>query len=224
MALRLILITLIWMLSLGCASVHPGKEVKSSSPIEGLKLSAETQNKQEGEAHLIVTFTFENEGDDWLRIEGAEIVIDEGAAQYVGVIEGDDLRDWTMAMEARLQLDQQNKQVTQATLAALGGAAMAIGAAQSNSRDRQNLMLLGVGTYTAVGAWAISDAITSSRKSAENPNFTPDNYMTTSFSIPGKLFVRKWVLLRKPSNQKITVMPVKIITQDGREATYTVRL
>lgn len=91
-------------------------------------------------------------------------------------------------------------------------------------------MLVGAAAITAAETWALSDLINFSRDYANNPDFIknpnnfPKDHISTPFSVPGRMFLRRWFLLNKPLNKKISVLPLEITLEDGTKAIYTVNL
>src|SRR4051794_14681085 len=106
------LISLLSVLALSaCASVHQGKlaETASGKGNSQLLVSGKEINEQNGEPFALLALTFENKGDDWIRIARIDLLIDEEAAKSVSVVVGQDLSDWAQAQQAKESLERYNK-------------------------------------------------------------------------------------------------------------------
>lgn len=212
----------ILFLTAGCASVHPGSKANnfSGDQIQEMVVSAEEVTDPMEEAFSMISITFENKGESWLRIDEAEVLIDSELADKVSLIKGRDLRDWAIAMEERARVEQHNRQMSQLGLAFLGATAAAVG----GSKGHSSAYLVGAGTVASSQVWMVSDAISYSRLNANRPEAVPEKHLNQKFSVPAKMFMRRWVLLNKPIGQRITDLPLRIKTVDGREAKLMVKL
>ena len=205
-----------------CASVHPGNMAKQSDgvPIDGLVVSAEELSDPGREAFSMISLTFENQTANWLRIDKIEVLMDEPTAKVVSVVLGQDLKDWASAMEARAQMEKHNREMTQIGLAAVGAVAAAAGGASHN----QNAALLGLSVLGASEAWMITDAIRYKIARAENTKTYPEDHLYHPFSVPGKMFLRRWLLLNKPVGKRVTSLPIAVTMVDGKREVLTVSL
>lgn len=215
------MMTILVILS-GCASVHPGKRADSFSgdKISEMVVSAEEVTDPMREAFSMISITFENKGDTWLRIDEAEILIDPELADKVSLIKGKDLRDWSIAMEERARLEQHNRQMSQLGIAVVGATAALVGDHNNNTA----LTAAGAGSVVASQTWILSDAFSYSRNLANRPEAVPEKHLNQKFSVPAKMFMRRWVLLNKPIGQRITDLPIRVKTVDGRETNLMVKL
>ncbi len=213
------------MLSLAlaaCASVHPGEQAEpiGGDTIPGLKVSAQELSDPAEESFSMIALTFENQAPDWLKVEKVDVLIDEKYADKISVVVGDDLKSWASAMEARERLKKQNREAGQLGLTLGGVTLAAIGAASKND----GLMGAGLVGAAAGEGWALSDAVHNWYATAENPKAVPADYVTQPFSVPGKMFLRRWLLLNKPVGQHVTVLPIAVKLVDGRREILNVRL
>jgi hypothetical protein len=210
-------------LALGaCATVHRGNmaEQTSGDKVSELAISALELSDPAKEGFSMVAFNFENKSDQWMRVEYAEVLIDEDAAKLISVVRGKDLVDWHSAMRSRAEMEQQNREMTQFGLALLG-AGLAVGGAASGNR---NTAVAGAAIYSASVSWAAADMINSQFMLAQNPKAVPSEYIYTSFSIPPGMFLRKWVLLNKPVGQRVTELPIAVQFVDGRRMVMNTKL
>lgn len=205
-----------------CATVHNGElaQRESGDAIDGLLVSATELSDPAKESFSMIAMTFENQTDKWIRVEKAELVIDEKAAKMISVVVGTDLLDWASAMQARSELEAHNQQMTQLGLAGLGAAVAVVGSAKQDS----TAIAAGLGVMTATEAWMVSDAIVNSRSVAQNPKTLPGSHLYTPFAVPGKMFLRRWVLINKPVGKALTEFPIAVTTVDGKREIMTVKL
>jgi len=216
---------LTWLLSLtlltACASVHKGNmaEQTGGDKVDGLLISAVELSDPSKEGFSMIAFNFENQSQEWMKFEKAEVEIDEHAAKTVSVVRGKDLVDWSAAMAARQELQKQNREMAQLGLVALGAVAVVASGGKNNGAA-----LAGAGALGAAEGWALADAIRYGQMRAENPKADPDNYIYSSFSVPPKMFLRKWVLLNKPVGKQITILPIIVTFVDGRQVNMNVKL
>lgn len=204
-----------------CATIHNGEVGKTvaGETVEGLDLSATQVNDPKKEPFFLSTVTFENKSDKWIRITQIEPVIGKDLASKISVVLGDDLKDWAMARADREQMEAHNKQMAQ--LAIMGaGTVAAVAASGRNSGIATGGLIAVSGTY----GWVISDAISASRSKARNPNWVPDSHVQTPFAVPGKSFVRKWILFNVPLGVRLSEIPFKILTADGRQTIINVKV
>lgn len=205
-----------------CVSVHEGNMAKSieGEQIPGMLISARELTDPGKESFSMVSFTIENKQESWLKIENVEVLIGSSAADKVSVVLGEDLKSWGSAMEARAAYEQHNDQMSQIGLAVLGGVAMGVGAGRGNS----GMAAAGAAALVGSQAWAIGDAISVSRLGATTGKSIPDNHITQPFSVPGKMFLHRWLLLNKPMGQRLVSIPLAITTVDGKREVIEVKL
>ena len=217
--LSLLLVTI--LLS-ACASVHPGKEALQigGDMIPGLKVSAEELSDPSEEAFSMIAVTFENQSSEWIKVEKVDVLIEEKYADKISVVVGNDLQSWASAMEARESLRRQNTQTGSLGLTLSGLTLAAVGAGAKNRG------LLGAGVLAAVvgQGWRLSDSLHAWYAGAEDPKAVPSDYVTQPFAVPGKMFLRRWLLLNKPVGQQVTVLPIAVLLVDGRREVLNVRL
>lgn len=222
MRLQAVIILFLPILLISCATTHPGNEGKSLEKESHLplKVSAQTIENAKGESFQLIEVTLENTSENWLKVNRSQIVIDNPAESKLSVVVGKDLRDWAQAMELRLQKDEHNKKLLQLGLVTAGAVA-AVAGAKSN-----NAALGTVGTVTFLGtyAWAVTDVIRQSYKAAEQSEKVPENHIYQPFSVPGKMFLRRWVLLNKPSQNLVNNLVIELETIEGKKDSYEIKL
>jgi hypothetical protein len=209
---------------ISCASTHPGSMGQSLTPHSKFELpmivSASTIDRAAEESFQLVEITIENKSGKWLRIHKARVVMDQETSQSMSVVLGQDLKDWADAMKLRLQKDQHNKQMLQAGLMTAGAVAAASGSQSNNS----NLASAGVIVLAGSYVWAVSDVISSSLRNAESVDKVPQNHLHQPFSVPGKMFLRKWILFNKPPMSIIRSLVIDFETVEGEKGTYEIKI
>ena len=206
----------------GCATTHPGNEgISLSKDVHlPLKVSAQTIDNPKDESFQLIEITVENMSDEWLRINHSEVIIPDPATSKLSLVFGKDLTDWAQAMEFRLAKDNHNKELLQASLLGAG----AVAAIAGEATDNKGLAAAGVITVTGTYAWAATDVILQSRKSAEQSQKVPENHLYRPFSVPGKMFLRRWVLLNKPTKTVVQNLVVQLENVAGEKETYEIKL
>jgi hypothetical protein len=203
-----------------CASTHPGISATSISNNSNLplKISAENVDEPSGTAFQLISFTFENLSDRWVRINSVKVLTDESSR--MSVVTGNDLKDWGKAMSFKLKKDEHNDSMAQTSLLLAGAAAMSAGSGSDNS----NLATAGAIAMIGSSAWVVGDVIKASLVAATQAETLPDNHVSHPFSVPGKLFIRRWVLLNKPSDSVVRKVAIDVETIGGERDTYEVAL
>ncbi len=222
--MKYLLICMIALVNLfiGCATTHPGNEGKSTAkePIIPLKISAQTIDDARGESFQLIELTLENTSENWLRIARSQIVISNPAESKLSVVLGKDLRDWAQAMELRLKKDEHNRQLLQVGLVTAGAAAVVAGTHNNDS----SVATVGMATLVGTSAWAVTDVIRQSYRTAQQVDKIPENHLYQAFSVPGKMFLRRWILLNKPSNSLVTTLVIALETVEGEKEHYEIKL
>lgn len=221
MILRKITLATTLLFLFSCASIHPGNE--GHSVLNGkklpIKVSAQTIDDPKGEAFQLMEITIENLSDDWLRISRAEVIISNPAESKLSVVLGKDLHSWAQAMEARLKKDEYNKQLLQAALLTGGSIAMS----SSKQNPGSTAAIAGAVSVLGTSVWAVSDVLSKSYDSATQGSKIPENHLYEPFSVPGKMFLRRWILFNKPSTDVIGKLVVEFETAEGEKDTYEIR-
>ncbi len=218
MKFKLILTLALSAFALSCASTHPGFEGSAVSATQiPIKVSAQTIDNNPKDPFQLIEVTFENTSEEWLRINQSQVVINNPAKSRVSVVLGQDLVDWAQAIEIRKKKEEHNKKLLQTGLL-VGGAILA--GVYSDSP----LGTTGAGVVVATSIWAISDDIIKNIRNAESVNKIPDTHLNRSTMIPGENFIRRWVLLNRPTNTYISRLFIQIKTVDGAKGTYEIKL
>lgn len=212
----------LFFLIASCASTHPGNyasKISGTTDIP-LKISAQTIDPDPATPFQLIEITLENESNDWVRIAGASLSLGDPTITKLSAVLGSDLTNWAEAMAAKQQKEEHNREMLQAGLAIAGAAAVVAG----DVNDKPNLAVAGAGVLVGTTLWAASDAIAASKRRANGVDKIPDNHLYTPTSVPGKLFIRRWVLLNKPANVMINKLVFSLRTIEGASAFYEVIL
>lgn len=199
----------------GCASTHPGEMASEISGKASVPLNVSAQNIEASgkDSFQLVEVTIENPSDEWVKVTNAKVIIND---PKLAVVLGQELRDWAQAMNYRIKKDEHNKQLALGGLALAGAAAAAAGSSNNNQAVTTAGALILVGTY----AWAINDTINQTLRNAEGVPQVPENHLYANTSVPGKMFTRRWLLLKKPTGLLINTLVFEIETSDSSKATY----
>ncbi|MBL7543293.1 MAG: hypothetical protein JNL11_05725 [Bdellovibrionaceae bacterium] len=205
----------------GCASKHPGNmgEVIGKKIIL-MDVSGDSNDQKKESPFQLVEITIENKSNDWIRISRAEVLIGDPAVSKVSVVMGPDLVSWVEANQYETSLKQHNQALVQAGIAA-AGTGVAVSGTHKNNRSMVGAGLTAFGT---AGAMATSGAIKDAIKSVETANKVPNQHLYQPFSVPGKMFLRRWVLLNKPVGVLIDKLAIEFETAEGKKETYVIQM
>lgn len=224
MKFKVILFSIVAVLNfVGCASVHPGHKALTSNkvpPVLPIVVSAESVEKSQNATFQLVEVTIENKSESWFRVKSSKVIINNPSESGISVIVGNDLKDWGKAMAFKNKMDKHNSDMALGGLATAGTVALVAGAKNNNS----NLVNAGGAAILTSELWGLTDIVNESLRTAEGVQTVPENHLYHPFSVPGKLFIRKWVLLNKPINKEINKIVLEIESNDNERETYEVTL
>lgn len=215
-SINLILQLSLTLLVMGCATTHPGaigSSLKNNLNLP-VKISAETIDGGINDAFQLISVTFENTSDRWVKISSARFALN--GPTNISVVTGEDLQQWGQAMQFKLLKDQHNKEVAQTIILTGGTIAM-------SSNDKGTRLAGALATLGVLG-WAVTDVVTTSYNKATQAEQFPENHLSHPFSVPGKLFVRRWILINKPSNTMVEKIVVDVETISGEKDSYEIAI
>ncbi len=198
----------------GCATAPKQKqeEIKRAIPIVVRAKAIESQKKETFE---LISLTVENSSDKWVRIGGSEVSTQESLVPDLSVVVGSDLKNWAEAVQLRQESEQGNDRLKQIALLAVG-ATIATGGADS-ARAAGAVLLTG-----AYG-WAASDVLNQSQLLSRT-NGVPDSHVYQPFAVPGKMALRRWLLINKPVGHSVDKFSLTLETVEGVKETYVITL
>jgi hypothetical protein len=202
-----------------CASTHPGKIANTNKETSAIPLVVSVKNIEANsdEAFQLVEVTFENKSDKWLRIDKAKMVLDPNNKDNLSVVHGSDLSSWANAKLFELKKDKHNKAILQTLL--LTGGAVAV-----HATDNTAAQVAGLTAMVGTTVWAVGDQIISARNYAQGADHIPNDHLEKSFSVPGKMFTRRWILFNKPSGQLLTKFVIEVKTIEGQGEVYVAEI
>lgn len=215
---KIILMTLITSTFLSCATTHPGHVGASTDSSKlPLKLSARVVEQKRDGLFELIEFTLENTSEEWLKITNSKILISNPEVSKLSVVLGDDLIAWAEATQLQKNQDDYNDSLIKTGLMGLGTAAMIAG---GSSDARVSGAALVIGTY----AWAAGDVLSGKYQTANGVLTKPKSHLYEPTSVPGKMFLRRWALINKPSGVYIQSIAVQFEDIHGVKGTYNVNL
>lgn len=219
---NVILSCLVVMWVIGCASKHPGNYGES---IDGKKnipviVSGKTVDSKPESPFQQIELTVENSSVDWVRITRAEVVIEDPGKTKISVVVGNDLVSWVEAKSYEQKMHAQNQSMAAAGLMAAGAAVAISGAKNGNSGATQT------GAATMLGAAAMHDAnvMAKAQQAAQTALKVPGHHLYSPFSVPGKMFLRKWLLMNKPVGVMINNLVIEFETVEGVKEKYAIKI
>lgn len=203
-----------------CATIHPGETGEAVGPenISGLVVSAESIENKPAQAFQLIEVTFENTKDDWIRINHIELYNPNSSENKVSAIVGADLKTWTEAMKYKMSMDSHNDDMVKSALLGTGYALAA-----GNGKD-SNAAAVGVAMMVGTVAWAVTDSIKFGLDQATQSEKVPENHLYRSFAVPGKMFMRRWLLVNRPSGQVIKNLVLLVETLEGQKEYVQIKL
>ncbi len=203
-----------------CASKHPGRRAApilgESQTLEKIVVSAKRVSHLPTKSFELIEITIENTGDGWQRFSGGEVVL-AASEKNLSVVVGEDLVTWQESYNEIVKLQDFNSQIATGTLA-LAGAAVAL-----SSKDR-NTRALGLATAAAATGAHATNEFLEDRTKVTSPDWVPETHLHKSFSVPGGLFTRRWILLNKPSGISIEDLVIRLHSLDSQSYAYKLTL
>ncbi|MBF0363871.1 MAG: hypothetical protein HQK49_22825 [Oligoflexia bacterium] len=219
----IIISILIILLTSSCASVHPGYDVLPTKEIalKNISISSEFPHSLRSENYLYATFTFENMGNDWTQVKDVKIDLgDEKLNRETQILLGAPLNAWANGINLKSAVDDYNRQLLY-TMIYLGGMGVAIaGGMKGNS----GTAMTGLATSTAALGLSVADSIRGKLLDIENTSSSSSNnyLINSSFLIPPKMFIRKWIVLYNPHNEFPDNFKMNIRASDDKVMEYLV--
>lgn len=201
-----------------CATTHPGRlgHTKDNSTLP-IKVSARTVDSDPESTFELIEFTIENVSENWLKISHSKVLIDDPAKSRLSVVLGDDLAAWAEAAHFKYNQDAYNRSMLQSGLIGLGAAAVMAG-------GKGDVGSLGKAAFIGGTAWIAGDVVAGQYQSATGVETKPKNHLYEPMNIPGKMYIRRWVLLNKPAKVRIRDIAFQLEDINGLVGTYSVAL
>lgn len=198
----------------GCATIHEGQmgKIRDGDQISGMKISAQETSDPRNSPFSLFTVTIENESDDWMRIDSIEADFDAEMAKTHSVVLGDDLTSWAEANAEMQRLKDYNKEWMKTGLFSAGLVAALVSAHNGSTAGT----VAGTGVVAGVSGYSVGQRIIRNHHKIIHANTIPEKHLYRPFSVPGKLFVRRWLLINKPSGHALTALALTIKTIDGK--------
>ena len=193
-----------------CASTHTGTVGRSvtRAPISSLQMSARNISNNSAESFQLVEITIENTNDDWLRIHQTDLYVADPAKSKISAVVGSDLKAWAEAMEYKRKRDEYNKSLAQ-TAMIIGGAVLA------GSNDK-TASAVGGAMFLGTSAWILTESLQFNYNQATGTEKVPENHVFRSAAVPGKSFIRRWILINRPSNTTLNRIVLEVSTVDNK--------
>ncbi len=204
-----------------CASHKKGKYVefnKGTHP-KNLPIRAFVDDRYSTEHFKVVNFHFENQKDEWVEIEGAEILTIDGK-NVVKIPDSKDALVWKRAFVERKKIDQHNTNVGKG-LAAGALAVLAIAGAVNGNADM---------TYGSLGALHVgsgieaANAASSSGNNLENAKLFSENHLYNETKLVPGMTQRKWALVQVKRNTRLCELDFNINYKKYGLVNYSVNM
>ena len=201
-----------------CAHTHTGPVGRSvtRNPIDGMAMSARNVQNDQDESFQMVEITIENTTDDWLRIHKTNLYVTDPAKSKISAVVGSDLKSWAEAMEYKRKRDQYNKGLAQT--------ALIIGGAILGSSSDNTTAVVGGAMMVGSAAWILTESLQFNYNQATNTEKVPENHVFREAAIPGKSFIRRWILINRPSKTKLATIVLEVETVDNKHDYVQIKL
>jgi hypothetical protein len=204
-----------------CASTHPGLRAENEGvgAYKDLNVSSYFRRDLSDPTNFYYEVTFENKGNQWIRIDEIDIDFPPNSGGPYNLIKGADLATWAES----LKLKSQTKNFSEGILVAgaiLGGLTMA---AIGDTRGDIGLKSAGAVIVGAGAAYSVTKAFKGDGNKDQAGHQLPDNHLFKPFVIPSNGLVRKWILWSVPSGKISQHATLKLKTIEDEQFAYRIR-
>lgn len=219
MKLRILALSL---LAISCASKHPGNMGASLSDKKSIDItvSGKTSEGKYDSAFQLIEVTVENNTAEWVRIDRVEVVIEDPSKSKISAVVGADLDSWVEAKNSQDALDNHNAEMAALGVAAAGTAVAVAGAKNKNANATKGGLIALYGTTGYMAGRDLSKA----KSNVESAQKVPSTHLYHPFSVPGKMFMRKWILMNKPVGVVIDNLVLEFETVEGKKERYAIKI
>jgi hypothetical protein len=176
-----------------CASYQPGKGaliVKGNHP-KNTPITGYIDKDFTTDHYVLLQFTFGNKTAEWTRIKNISIDLKTKEANSASVVLGQDLNDWSDAIQNKIAIDSHNRAVLLGSIAAAGVVTM-------GASGNRGGIVAGAALYTGSIAVLAANDIADGISDLERAKMIPKGHLYSPISIPAGLVVKRWILLKIP--------------------------
>lgn len=182
-----------------CAFELPGtdaEEIKPTAGSEGeIAISLEELGGLSSDEYQAFNVSFRNNSDRWVRLEQINMAFPQ-LAKDPEILLGEDLSTYLASVERRNAIDNHNAGLAAGSLYAIG----LVGSAVALSNGNEGLGLGGLGLALGSASYGGIKAVQASRDRAQFQSSLPDNHVLKPFSIPPKMALSRWIIVRMPKH------------------------
>lgn len=190
--MKIFILSLTLLIS-SCASYQPGTGaliVEGNHP-KNTPITGYIDQDFTTDHYALVQFTFGNQTENWTRIKNIAIDLKTKEANQASVVLGQDLNDWSDAIQNKIAIDRHNRAVLLGSIAAAGVVTM-------GASGNRGGVVAGAALYTgSIGVLAAND-IADGISDLERAKMIPKGHLYSNISIPAGLVVKRWILLKIP--------------------------
>lgn len=217
---KLLIISLLFLSA--CASRQlplKGEMTASTTPLK-MQVSSEIIPDYSDEYNILMQINFESDDGRWVRIDTADLDLENTDGAPYNVIIGKDLVTWAEAKAEEKKMKDHNASMKSLGFFAASGAMIVAGALSQSDE----LVAAGYLTYVGTAAYETSKGYTQRRAMAQGVKWVPDSHLMSPFTVPSKTLIKRWVLINAPTGRIAKNIRLNLKTIEGERYTYNIPL
>ena len=217
------MIRILFFLSIltSCASYQTGNFAyrESGKHPAAFPITAEVDKALASDNFIVINFTFGNLSNSWKRVKKVRLKFkDKKENENIKITVGNDLTAWREGINHKVAIDKYNRDVL------LGSLAMAGAAIASTSNKSSNIKAGLILTSASISVGATNELI-DKIDGLHRGAIVPQTHLYNPFSVPPKLYIKRWVVLEVPPTIKApNKLWFTVDYEDGTSAEYSLKL
>lgn len=198
-----------------CASTHPGYKGKAANTASSAEIivSANRVGAYSDPTNAFYGLVIENKSSEWLKISNVEVSFPNNEDVPHQILTGNEINAWAKSYAIKARRESHNANLGVAGLI-LGGLVLMVAAAGGGS-GAGDLAKVGAGASMAGVGVEAGREVAVSKRTAENSEMVPENYIFTGVEIPSSGLAEKWLIVHLPQKRIAKKMSVRLHTHAG---------
>ena len=205
-----------------CASKRlqtPADLVSTTYPV-ALEISAEVVPEYTDAYNVVLQINFESKDGQWVRIDKADLDLNNDDGVVQNIIIGKDLSCWLQAKAEEKKIRSQNEDMGSLGFASAGAALLALGIVGKDA----NATAAGAVTTAGVSGYLLRKEYRDAKNAAQQPAWVPETHLYAPFTVPSMSLVKRWVLINTPSGRVNKFAVLNLKTVEGENLVYKIRV